>query len=858
MAGPVSILAIDAPSSLPWLFGLFALAFAAGASAEPAARFPFVIPGDDATRSATDMSALLPKPAGAEGFVRLQDGKLFVGGRRLRIWGMNVCFGANFPTHEEAEKVAAHLAKLGVNGVRFHHHDSANAPRGIWGGIVEGRRQFSAEQLDRQDYFLAQLHEHGIYANLNLHVSRTLTEEEGFLSEDLPRGLRYDKYLLYYVPRMRETLKAFCREYLCHENPYRGLRRVDDPGIAMLEITNENRFSKEGPALAASLPEPYRGEFKRQWNGWLKPRYGTTEAARRAWNEQRVPLGEPLADMGDFGARLAPWRLHVAEGAVTPRVGAPGPKPGIPALQLDMATPAQSAWRQELMRLDMSVTQDRLYTLAFWAKADAPRRLHVDVSNQGPGDWKAAGFEETIELGPEWTQLTRVFRARRTLDQNARICFKFGGSPVGFSLADVSLRPGGHLITVPDGQSIEQGNVEIPVKGWADEAQAAAHEFMVDREEEFTRDILRFLKDELGAKVPITCSQLGWQATEAVAATCDYADIHGYWQHPHFPGRPWDGNNWLIKNTPMEAVPGNDTMTSRAVQRLLDRPFTVSEWNIPNPHDYAASVAPFAAVMAALQDWDGVFFFQYHSSHQDWFTDRLHGYFSFNGQPVKLALLAACANVYLRGDLPPLSRTAAGTIDAPLPGALALAYRTGIDPAAREAPPPDLPPGKRLASPDGAVVWDASDAGRAHVALNTPASRGVWGLIAGRRFTLGGLELSLGPVERDYAAVILTSLDGKPLEQSGRMLLVAAGSAENIGMGWNEERTSVGRNWGKGPTQVNGIPAVVTLPGALRTVQALDGRGAPAARVPADVQADGCTRFRIGPEHKTLWYELCR
>ena len=40
----------------------------------------------------------------------------------------------------------------------------------------------------------------------------------------------------------------------------------------------------------------------------------------------------------------------------------------------------------------------------------------------------------------------------------------------------------------------------------------------------------------------------------------------------------------------------------------------------------------------------------------------MRGYFSFNGQPVKLALLSACANLYRRGDLQPLSDVAAGTL----------------------------------------------------------------------------------------------------------------------------------------------------------------------------------------------------
>ncbi len=152
-------------------------------------------------------------------------------------------------------------------------------------------------------------------------------------------------------------------------------------------------------------------------------------------------------------------------------------------------------------------------------------------------------------------------------------------------------------------------------------------------------------------------------------------------------------------------------------------------------------------------------------------------------------------------------------------------------------------------------MWDATDPARAHVQLTTPASRAVWGLIAGQEFELGAIHLKLGAADRNYAAVILTSLDGKPLEQSSRLLLTAVGSAENQGMVWNEARTSVGTQWGRGPTQVNGISAELTLPVRAEQVRALDGRGAPQGTVPISTEGNR-TVVRIGPEHRTLWYEI--
>src|SRR5208282_5303514 len=364
-------------------------------TASAADRFPFVVPGEDATKSATDFSGLSTRPAGAAGFVRIQDGHFLVGPSRLRIWGVNLCFGANFPTHEDAQKVAAHLAKLGVNGVRMHHHDTAGAPRGIWGPVIEGRRTLDPVMLDRQDYLLDQLNRHGIYANLNLHVGRTFSAAEGFTSTDLPDSVQYSKYLIYFEPRMRELLKGFCRDYLMHTNKYRGLPRASDPGIAMIELSNENSFSTLGPDIAASLPEPYRGEFKQQWNRWLARRYASTDALKERWGMSLEPLGTSLVEPAPWQENLGGWRLNQsAEFPVKPHFDEPGPQPGLRALHLEIPKAAAEIHLQELQFPNLDLKPSRIYTLSFWLKADAGRSLYLDVSNQGPDNWQDVGLAE--------------------------------------------------------------------------------------------------------------------------------------------------------------------------------------------------------------------------------------------------------------------------------------------------------------------------------------------------------------------------------------------------------------------------------------------------------------------------------
>ncbi|MEI7728598.1 MAG: hypothetical protein WCO56_03470 [Verrucomicrobiota bacterium] len=820
-----------------------------------AERFPFVIPGDDASPTITDLAGLSPKPAGADGFVRIRDGHFYTDSSRLKLWGVNTCFSANFPTHEEAEKVAAHFAKLGINAVRMHHHDTANSPRGVWGPIVNGQRTLDPQQLDRQDYFLDQLNQHGVYANLNLHVGRAFTEAEGFTGKDLPYAVHYDKYLLYFEPRMRARFKEFCRDYLTHVNPYRKLKRSEDPGVAVVEIVNENSFSRDGARTAASLPEPYRGEFKKQWNEWLSKHYADTAALTKAWGSESEPLGPMVADSSAWKTNLGAWRAHQTQGfPFETRFNQAGPEPKTPAMQVRIVKKALEVMQQELILSNLTLETNQLYTVSFWIKSDTRCAVHADISNQGPGNWSSVGFREQVQAVAKWQQVHRVFRTTADIPGKVRFCLKFGGQEGNFYIGGVRLRKGGEYIVIPMGQSLEEDTIEIPVDGWSEVAVRDVKHFMEDTEIGFIRELTEYLKKDLGVRVPITASQITYHGADIVAQTCDYTDIHAYWQHPRFPGRPWDPQNWTISNTPMETVPNSDRLLACAPWRLLDRPFTISEWNIPDPNDYAASVVPFAAMVAALQDWDGVFFFQYSNGGGEWFGDRMNGYFSFGGQPVKLAMLTACANMYRRGDLAPLPQVAAGSLKTMMPATLALSHRLGMDPKAEKAAElPAVANPKLLTGPG--VLWDATDTNRAVVQVNTPATRAIWGLVAEGSYNLGGVQLKFGPIERNYAALVLTSQDGQPLEKSKRILLTVVGSAQNQGMIWNEQRTSVNKNWGTGPTMVNGIPVELTLPFRVQSVHALNPKGERQGTVP--VQADGAqSRLAIGPEFKTLWYEL--
>src|SRR5438874_40894 len=131
----------------------------------PTSDFP--ISFDPATPNLLSASHLLNKPASA---ITIKDAHFYAGDKRIRFWGVNIAFAGNFPTHEQADKLAIRLSNFGINAVRFHHMDMMPFPGGIFAD--QSLTKLSGEALDRLDYFIAALGKQGVYSNLNLHVSR--------------------------------------------------------------------------------------------------------------------------------------------------------------------------------------------------------------------------------------------------------------------------------------------------------------------------------------------------------------------------------------------------------------------------------------------------------------------------------------------------------------------------------------------------------------------------------------------------------------------------------------------------------------------------------------------------------------
>lgn len=239
---------------------------------------PFPWDWSRAHESAIDLSRFLDAPAGRGGFVTVKD-EHFVkpDGSRLRLWGVNIASTSCFPPKDQAPRIAEDLARLGFNIARFHHLD-ADWGQCLFINNANDTRSFDTNNLDRLDFFIAELKKRGIYTSLTMNVHRHFKEGDGVRDWKI---LGIGKGVTFFSPRLIELQHEFTRNLLTHRNPYTGLDYRHEPAIVTIEMVNENSLleawtqwrlvgsdAKSGDTWSP-IPLSYAHELTEQFNAWL-------------------------------------------------------------------------------------------------------------------------------------------------------------------------------------------------------------------------------------------------------------------------------------------------------------------------------------------------------------------------------------------------------------------------------------------------------------------------------------------------------------------------------------------------------------------------------------------------------------
>lgn len=843
--------------------------------------FPFVANWDDTTAgSAIDLSGMNAKPAGVNGRIIVKDGHFVESktGARIKFLGVNFTGKADFPTQKDAERVAIRLARMGVNIVRIHHHDnrSVRGATELW-DPTPGPAKFSEEGFDKLDYLIAQFKKQGIYVNLNLHVGRSYLPSDGFPESVLQIKSEFHKRVDNFDARMIELQKEFAKNYLTHVNKHTGLSYVADPCVAVVEINNENSLTgwvDDRIGFFENLPEPFRGELGTLWNSWLKKRYGTDAALLSSWGQG---LNDKAAASPVFSEATAPsWSLEDSTGAAKITPSGKASEEGPADVRIECPKKADADWKVQAGISKLDLKDNTAYLLSFRARAEVDRPLRIYSSLDMP-DYHYNGLTERLSLTKDWKTFRFIFKAEKTIPLHARLMFVLGGAEGAVELADVKLRAVSPKDLVSEGQTLAGGT--IPVAAHTTPAALADWtRFLVDTERAYADEMRAYIRKELGVKSCLIDSQVEYGAMAGFVreADSDFIDGHAYWQHPKFPGRPWDGANWTVENTPMvnDLADGKTVTFHRlALNRLAGKPYTVSEYNHAAPSDYASEMMPLIASFAALQDWDMVYEFDYGGYDDSIPRNRIQYFFGLGQNTAKEAFFPASALIFRGGAVAPLSGTTtlhlgSAGLEAALysgpewskanggvnPDLLTSKFQINMGAKSAESSLATEAPSK---TPKSSVRTWKGKKGSLYAAEGEAAIAAA-GFFGGERFEIGPLAFDFPVFGNGFAAFTLAAADLKPLAKSSRMILTLMGKAENLNMVWNAARTSVSTNWGSGPVQAEGIPAAITLKKIpVKHVWALGPSGEKLKELKLTLNGDAVS-FALSPEYKTVWYELTR
>ena len=818
-----------------------AASFTGIAAAEPHSQikadwFEFVVPTLSTDRTAAspiDLSYLSPDPAGTDGHLRADGDDIVDGdGDRVVLFGTNICDWHAMPPVEHARPIAQRLKQLGVNFVRLHYYDYAPSPEGM---MRPDMKTVDPEKLDEFHRLIAELADAGIYTDVNLHVARVYPTT--------PAGFYMGKGVDRILPRLIEDQKSFARQVLTPPNPHRdGMPLAEDPAVAIVEINNENSLMRDFWTLVAGLSEEQAPGLRGRWNDYLREKYGDTDGLAAAWNDDLPP--ESGDDLLGGVAALGGEASGGGESTVT-RDG--------DRLKWTIIKAGNEVWNHQLLAGDVPLDDGDQAVLRL--RYRGTEDLGVRVMKDG-GSWSSVTAAVRLPASQDWQDYAISWTVGDSEPEvTNRLSFDAFNETGTYEIADLSLRRGA-LPGVTGEQSLEDDTVPLPGLGGNGRAVADWRDFCEQVELDYTDNMRRFLKDELGVKSMVFDTQASYGGGIGIVREMrhDLIDTHDYPTHP--VATEVDGERAF--RVEQKSVIGDAfySLSSRARWNVEGMPSGVSEYDVNPPQDYNSESYPLLALMSAYQGIDMIGEYAWLNFQPTYTPDTLAHPYHTSGNPAQIAFIPAAAMMMRGGTIEPAGDpvTLVAREETLMDGDLGWSpldadwRRLGVDysVAWRQAVRLRVEPGEGPATLEGSVRGtgersifesdtgqirlDRTTEGGETLAVDAPAIKMAFGHTLDKTFELGDVTMTIteaGTQSGDYANVALVALDGKPIAESERMLLASV--ARVHGQGWrflDEDDTTV--MLGDGPTMAEPTGVTLTLPGGPWTLTPLDGSGNPA------------------------------
>ena len=382
--------------------------------------------------------------------------------------------------------------------------------------------------------------------------------------------------------------------------------------------------------------------------------------------------------------------------------------------------------------------------------------------------------------------------------------------------------------SLADSEDPAQDTVAIPMdyksRRYSRERETDCRKFMAALQSEYFKEIRDHVRS-LGCVAPITGSN-HWTTDPldflSNAESTDFIDRHAYWAHPAVD-KGW-GIEQILFN-PNASLKGENggLMAYITPRRVAGKPFTLTEWNVASTNEFRADAQLYMPAYALMHGWN-LFQFLFNLNRALQAPTRIGSAFDLERDALQLTMWPATAVMFHRRDIRKsakvyvenlTSEEAADPrgkrIDGARTARAGLCGRAGIAfdsvPGGGTAPAPGA---KSYTTPERELFWEE----RGLFRIDTPGTQAFAGFAPKETIRCRDIDFN---TENDFAVVIVTSRDNRPLQMSGRILMTAVARSWNRGMKYARLRNRIAKQ-GVAPQIFQPVKGTVKL----RTDKKLD------------------------------------
>ncbi len=797
--------------------------------------YNFNLPADDTT-SAVFLPYFPAKQITNQDFISVnENGNFSVQGNRIRFWGTNLVADGAFPDKAKSWYIAGRLRNMGFNLIRFHHLDNNWTSGSLF---IQGSdtRHLNPATLDRMEYVINELKKNGIYADINLNVGRTFSVVDGVADAD--SIIDFGKGVTLFDPQLIFLQKEYAAQLLTHTNPYTGLALKDDPVMGILEVTNENslyRMWRENKLKSfsqnGSLIMRHVKMLDTLWNNFLNNKYTTTINLQAAWNIGTTPPN-PINYVLNGNFETSPitqrWQIELHNGAAaTIALDNQNPFEEVYSGKVSVTNATGTDWHIQFKQVAITVYADSIYTIKFSARSDANKTINV-VMMRDNSPYNVYHSQQ-FQLTTGWNTFEFSFIPTENNLGFTRIAFQF--SQTGNYWFDNVTLTNATITGLENGENLENKSVKrtdyFNSYTYSDQRVKDISEFYISLQNNFSTEMLSFLKDTLGVVCPIVIQNWNVGPGDLITQSgSDFSDNHSYWDHPNFPGVPWSSTDWNISNTPMVQSQSGGTIPALfGGVAFVNKPLTISEYNHAFPNRYQTESMLFITGYSSFHNADALMFFDYNGS-TDWTTDFVSDYFAIHRNNAMMSLVPSCSFAYRNGFISNANETLKLNFNREdvflLPKhdtgfwtgpdlyskklALKYAIRNESFNAATTTDFSQLPsdPVNPYKTDTDEITYNTNGL----ITINTPKFIGLSGLLNNFSQTIVG-NLTLVSAT-NFGTVTWLSLDNDSLIKANKSLITVSTKLQDTGMIW-DGTTTIHDDWGHTPTQVHPITVEMNL-----------------------------------------------